>query len=49
VPADKNEIDMCTAMAGKMLGVKLIYMDASSGAKRPITECMIEAVSKNKC
>ena len=45
VPADKNEIAMCTAMAGEMLGMKLIYMDAGSGAKRPITENMIKAVA----
>ncbi|MGZ8509920.1 MAG: geranylgeranylglyceryl/heptaprenylglyceryl phosphate synthase, partial [Chitinophagaceae bacterium] len=36
VPADKNEIAICTAMAGEMLGMKLIYMDSGSGAKRPI-------------
>ena len=47
VPADKNEIAMCTAMAGEMLGMKLIYMDAGSGAKRPIAEGMIEAVAKH--
>ena len=47
VPADKNEIAMCTAMAGEMLGMKLIYMDSGSGAKRPISESMIEAVAKN--
>lgn len=46
IPADKNEIAMCTAMAGEMLGMKLIYMDAGSGAKRPIAETMIEAVAK---
>ncbi len=46
MPADKNEIAMCTAMAGEMLGMKLIYMDAGSGAKRPITESMIEKVSQ---
>ncbi|MFZ4057103.1 MAG: geranylgeranylglyceryl/heptaprenylglyceryl phosphate synthase [Ferruginibacter sp.] len=46
LPSDKNEIAMCTAMAGEMLGMKLIYMDAGSGAKRPITESMIETVSK---
>ncbi|HEY6502958.1 MAG TPA: geranylgeranylglyceryl/heptaprenylglyceryl phosphate synthase [Chitinophagaceae bacterium] len=46
VPADKNEIAMCTAMAGEMLGMKLIYMDAGSGAKRPITESMIKTVSE---
>ncbi len=45
LPADKNEIAMCTAMAGEMLGMKLIYMDAGSGAKRPITESMIQKVS----
>jgi putative glycerol-1-phosphate prenyltransferase len=47
VPADKNEIAMCTAMAGEMLGMKLIYMDAGSGARRAISESMIEAVSKS--
>lgn len=47
IPADKNEIAMCTAMAGEMLGMKLIYMDAGSGAKRPITETMIEKVAKH--
>jgi putative glycerol-1-phosphate prenyltransferase len=45
IPADKNEIAMCTAMAGEMLGMKLIYMDAGSGARKPITESMIEKVS----
>ena len=47
LPADKNEIAMCTAMAGEMLGMKLIYMDAGSGAKVPITESMIAQVSNN--
>ncbi|GAC1534766.1 MAG: geranylgeranylglyceryl/heptaprenylglyceryl phosphate synthase [Sediminibacterium sp.] len=47
IPADKNEIAMCTAMAGEMLGMKLIYMDAGSGAKRPIPETMIEKVARH--
>jgi phosphoglycerol geranylgeranyltransferase len=47
LPADKNDIAMCTAMAGEMLGMKLIYMDAGSGAKRPITEQMIEKVASH--
>jgi geranylgeranylglyceryl phosphate synthase family protein len=47
IPADKSEISMCTAMAGEMLGMKVIYMDAGSGAKRPITETMIEKVSSH--
>ncbi len=45
IPADKNEIALCTAMAGEMLGMKLIYMDAGSGARRPISEEMIQLVS----
>ena len=45
LPSDKNEIAMCTAMAGEMLGMKLIYMDAGSGAKRAISESMIQKVS----
>lgn len=47
IPADKNEIAMCTAMAGEMLGMKLIFMDAGSGARRPITENMIETVASH--
>jgi len=47
IPADKNEIALCTAMAGEMLGMKLIYMDAGSGARRPIATDMIERVSEN--
>ena len=47
IPADKNEIAMCTAMAGEMLGMKLIYMDAGSGAKNAITEAMIATVAKH--
>src|SRR6195952_2508858 len=45
LPADKNEIAVCTAMAGEMLGMGLIYMDAGSGAKRAISETMIEKVA----
>ena len=45
IPADKDDIAMCTAMAGEMLGLKLIYMDAGSGARDAITESMIKQVS----
>ena len=47
IPSDKNEIAVCTAMAGEMLGMKLIYMDAGSGAKRAISEEMISSVAKS--
>lgn len=45
LPADKNEIAMCTAMAGEMLGMRLLYMDAGSGARKAISESMIQKVS----
>lgn len=47
IPSDKNDIAVCTAMAGEMLGMKLIFMDAGSGAKTTISENMIRAVRKN--
>jgi phosphoglycerol geranylgeranyltransferase len=45
IPADKPEIALCTAMAGEMLGLKLLYLDAGSGAKRPVSAETISAVS----
>src|SRR3990170_8785090 len=47
LPSDKDEIAMCTAMAGEKLGMKIIYMDSGSGAKMPISESMIEKVSQS--
>ncbi len=41
IPHDKDDIAMCTALAGEMLGLKLIYMDAGSGATNPISAEMI--------
>jgi geranylgeranylglyceryl phosphate synthase family protein len=47
LPANKPDIAACTAIAGEMLGLKLIYMDAGSGAQNPINQEMIAAVKKN--
>lgn len=47
IPSTKNDIAMATAIAGELLGLKVIYMDAGSGAKNPISEEMIHAVSSN--
>jgi phosphoglycerol geranylgeranyltransferase len=47
IPADKETVAACTAMAGEMLGLKLIFMDGGSGAKNPISEAMIKAVRKS--
>jgi phosphoglycerol geranylgeranyltransferase len=45
IPYEKNYVAACTAMAGEMLGLKLIFMDGGSGAKTPISSQMIKSVS----
>jgi phosphoglycerol geranylgeranyltransferase len=47
IPTNKPEIAYCTALAGEQLGLKTIYMDAGSGAARPVSAEMIHAVSKH--
>ncbi len=47
IPSNKNDIAACTAMAGEMLGLKVTYMDAGSGAKNPIPASMIQQVAKH--
>ncbi len=47
VPHDKNDIAVCTAMAGEFQGKNIIYMDAGSGAKNPISEEMLKSVSSH--
>jgi putative glycerol-1-phosphate prenyltransferase len=47
IPAGKPDIAVATAMAGEMLGLKLIYLEAGSGAKMPVSAGMISAVKKN--
>ena len=46
IPEDKYSLAACTAMAGEMLGLRSIYMDAGSGAEREISPKMISAVRK---
>jgi putative glycerol-1-phosphate prenyltransferase len=47
IPRKKDDIAICTAMAGEMLGLKLIYMDAGSGAELPVPESMIRSVKES--
>jgi putative glycerol-1-phosphate prenyltransferase len=47
IPANKRDIAVCTAMAGEMLGLKLIFMDAGSGAINPVSEAVVSAVKKS--
>jgi phosphoglycerol geranylgeranyltransferase len=44
IPHNKSNIAACTALAGEMLGLRVIYMDSGSGAKLPISEQMIAEV-----
>ncbi|MGB3802303.1 MAG: phosphoglycerol geranylgeranyltransferase [Lewinella sp.] len=44
IPADKPAIAAATALAGEQLGLGLIYLDAGSGALRPVSPEIISAV-----
>jgi putative glycerol-1-phosphate prenyltransferase len=46
IPANKPDIAACTAMAGEQLGLRLVYLDAGSGAPRAIPANVISAVRK---
>lgn len=47
IPHEKNDVAACTAMAGEMLGLKLIFMDGGSGAQNPISNDMIKKVRQS--
>ena len=48
-PLDRNnlELALATAQAGEMLGNKLIYLEAGSGAKQSVPLEMIKKISQN--
>ncbi len=46
LPYDKPGVAACTAMAGEMLGLQLMYLDAGSGARLPVSSDMIAAVRR---
>lgn len=47
IPNDKPSLAVSTALAGEMLGLQCIYMDAGSGATEPVSPRMIKQVKKN--
>ena len=47
IPADKPDIALCTAWAGELQGKHIIYMDAGSGARIPVSAEMISLVSSH--
>ena len=47
IPGDKMDIAGATAMAGEMLGLKSLYLEAGSGASHSVEPGMIRAIRKN--
>ncbi|MEW5923678.1 MAG: geranylgeranylglyceryl/heptaprenylglyceryl phosphate synthase [Candidatus Zixiibacteriota bacterium] len=45
IPSDKPEIACAHALAAKYMGMKLIYMEAGSGAANPVPDAMIQQVA----
>lgn len=45
IPAKKNDIAVVHALAGQYLGLKVVYLEAGSGALNPVSDEMIKAVS----
>ena len=46
IPREKVDIAVAHALAGEFLGMKLIYLEAGSGAVHPVPTEMIGAISK---
>lgn len=47
IPNDKPDIAACTASAGELLGLRVIFMDAGSGAEKSVSPAMIRQVRKD--
>ena len=46
LPADKPELAAAHAIAARMIGMAAVYLDAGSGAARPVAAALISAVRK---
>lgn len=46
IPKNKTDIGAATALAGEQLGLKFMYIDAGSGANKPININMISAIKR---
>ena len=47
IPYNKTDIAVATAIAGEMIGHKLIYLEAGSGAPKPVDTQMVTEVKRN--
>jgi putative glycerol-1-phosphate prenyltransferase len=45
IPRDKKEIVLSTAVAGELLGLKMVYLEAGSGANFPVPRELIKYIS----
>jgi len=46
LPADKPELAVAHAVAARLIGMSTVYLDAGSGAARPVPPALIAAVRK---
>ncbi len=46
IPSDKPDIAAATALAGELLGLKAIYLEAGSGAIQPVPNAIIQRVAQ---
>lgn len=47
IPSNKTEIAVATALAGEMLGMQMIYLEAGSGAEKPVPVSLVRSVRDN--
>ncbi|MCJ7447392.1 MAG: geranylgeranylglyceryl/heptaprenylglyceryl phosphate synthase [Bacteroidales bacterium] len=47
IPFDKPDIVIATALAGEMLGLQMIYLEAGSGANNPVPVNIVRSVREN--
>ena len=47
IPRDKADIALAHALAAEIIGMKIVYLDAGSGAQVPVPEEMIHAITRH--
>ncbi len=47
IPREKTDVAVATAMAGQLLGLRVLYLDGGSGAKWHVPETMLAAVRRH--
>lgn len=47
IPSHKSEIALAHAYAAEIFGMRMVYLEAGSGAERPVPDDMVKTVSSN--